>query len=297
VSKRKICLALLLWAVIIPSSSARADPPGDIVCGGSRYNVPMRCLQACTKRPTLANIHAGLCYLTPSCSALQHDPALQQLYNQTVLHSLGPALLPEAQAKALIIGHLIKTHYRPFVPDQFDIRIEDPVGEDSWASLDRPNKNGKPVLRVANDLFLLTPGFIATVVGHEMVHESQHRHTYRSDFTGINSAVQEFRELEASMWELGEASSPGFPDDEFRDCIQDTERAENKQVRDCREWKLNKAIESVISMQRYVRPLELWMNEDPWTKGMWLPNHPDWKTTQAGPSPDAKCAGTGLGPR
>ncbi|HEV1993027.1 MAG TPA: hypothetical protein VGR03_01740 [Candidatus Acidoferrum sp.] len=292
---RRMLLPLAVIAFIASAEAQKKAAPipaggGDIACGNQHYIVPGLCLQKCTGRRTLANLNAGQCFFAPQCKALQGDQTLKQFYNQGILHSGGPQVLPPDVAQRSVVAQIINVHYKPFNAGQFDIRIGNFAGKDAWAGIERGGgKGSKPILGVSPDLLLLTPGFLASVLGHEMVHESQYRRKYKTNMTGINSAVGAFRELEASMWELGEASSPGFPDNKFNDCLQESESTSNRQTRDCRSWQVTKAIENIRDSPRsYFKSLEAWMNEDPWVSAEWIPKNPNWKMAKAGPNPDPK---------
>ena len=262
---------------------------GDISCGNQHYIVPGLCLQQCTGRRTLGNLNAGQCFFTPQCPALQGDQRLKQFYNQGILHSGGPQVLPPDLAQRSVVAQIINVHDKPFNAGQFDIRIGNFAGMDAWDGIERGATGSKPILGVSPDLLLLTPGYLASVLGHEMVHESQYHRIYKTSLIGINSAVGAFRELEASMWQLGEASSPGFPDDEFKGCLQESERTSNLQTRVCRAWQVTKAIQNISESPRsYSKSLETWMSEDPWVRAEWLPKNPNWKTAKAGSNPDPK---------
>lgn len=295
---RRMLLLSAVMALIasVEAQNMPAAPPageGDIACGDQHYIVPGLCLQKCSGRRTLATPSAGQCFFAPQCKALQGDQRLKQFYNQGILHSGGPQVLPPDLAQRSVVAQIINVHYKPFNAGQFDIRIGSFAGMEAWAGIERGGGQGsKPILGVSPDLLLLTPGFLASVLGHEMVHESQYRRTYKTNMTGINSAVGAFRELEASMWDLGEAPSPGFPDNEFKACLQESERTSSQQTRDCRSWQVTKAIENIRDSPRsYFKALETWMNEDPWVSAEWMPKNPNWKMAKAGPSPDPKECG------
>lgn len=295
---RRMLLLLAVIALIASVEAQRtpAPPPagqGDIACGNRHYIVPKLCLNNCSGRITLLTPSAGQCFFAPQCRAFQGDARLKQFYNQGLLHSGGPGVLPPDLAQRSVVAQIINVHYKPFNAGQFDIRIGNFAGMDAWAGIERGGGRGsKPILGVSPDLLLLTPGFLASVLGHEMLHESQYRRNYKTNLTGINSAVGAFRELEASMWDVGEASSPGFPDNEFKDCLQESESTSNQQTRVCRSWQVIKAIENINDSPRgYFKALEAWMNEDPWVRAEWIPRNPNWKTAKAGPNPDPnKCS-------
>lgn len=293
VMRRGILLSLTVIGLMasVEAQKKPAPPPqgkGDIACANQHYIVPGLCLQNCTGHRTLANLSGGQCFFAPQCTALQGDRALAQFYNQGILHSGGPQVLPQDRAQLSVVAQIINVHYKPFNAGQFDIRIGDSVGMDAWAGLVRGA--GKSTLNVSPDLLLLTPGYLASVLGHEMVHESQYRRAYKTNMTGINSAVSAFRELEASMWELGEAPSPGVPQNAFKDCLQETEATASQQTRACRAWQVTKAIENIRDSPRsHFTALEAWMTEDPWISAFWMPRNPNWKTAKAGPNLDKEC--------
>jgi hypothetical protein len=135
--RRMLMLSAVMALIASVEAQKKPAPPpageGDIACGDQHYIVPGLCLQQCSGRRTLATPSAGQCFFAPQCTALQGDQRLKQFYNQGILHSGGPQVLPPDLAQRSVVAQIINVHYKPFNAGQFDIRIGSFAGMDAWA--------------------------------------------------------------------------------------------------------------------------------------------------------------------
>jgi len=187
------------------------------------------------------------------------------------------------------ILNLVLQRYYHYRIQQFNVRIGEVSGRDQWASL-MPSKVGLPTLTVSPDLYLVTPAFLVSVIGHEMVHDQQYKRKNPVDPQGFVSVIDAMRELEASKFQQAiDTFDRGFRM-ETSVCLEENEAKEIRQVTACREWQVKKAIDDIRLKQHILNNLEKWMMADPWAKQVYIPEHPDWKTAHAGSAPDRTCS-------
>lgn len=287
-----------LWALMLFFSvSAFAQ---DYLCTTSkkRYYQPGACQQECrptregnglTRSVTMAD---KPCSFQSICAGIMKHLSgggdmLVLAYGAVALQKR--TMIP--QPEKIIISQVLGRFYGYSIK-QFNVVIGDPSGRDQWASL-TPSRVGLPTLTVSHDLYLLTPAFLISVIGHEMVHDQQYKRKNPVDPTGFTSLVDSIRELEASHWQMGiDTFNRGFRL-ETDLCLADDERKEIRQVHACREWQVRRAIENISHGPRaqLFSNVEKWLMADPWAKQVYIPEHPDWKTARAGAPPDEECAG------
>lgn len=282
-------LGALVVACAIPAR-AQDEYAGDIVCGGSRkkFLVPMACVKGCSARRTLANFSGGTCGFSSSCPAYGKEDrsALPVFYNQALF---GRGVIAGEKAQLVLVSHIINTYYAPNNVKQIHVAIGTSPGGDNWAHLVPGARGQAPTLMVQSDLLLLSPGYLISTIGHEMVHVEQGKRSYKTNQTGINSLVQDMWELEASSWELNADNfSRSIGANKTAGCIQDQEKTSNHNIYVCRQWEVRKALEDIRTGPKsstYLPSAEKWLNEDPWTSQIWLPANPNWRTQKAGPKP------------
>jgi len=265
---------------------------GDIVCGGKdRFTVPMACMNVCSRQKrTLGNFSAGLCFFSSQCPAYGKEAksALPVLYNQALF---GRGAVIGQAAKLALASHIINTYYQPHDVKQIAVKIGAAEGGDDFAHVERATQSGgKTALTIQDDLFLTSPGYLISTIGHEMIHVEQLERTYKTNLTAINRLVGAMRELEASSWEIDEDSfKRSFGRNRAGDCMQGQEKAAQQMAFACRKWQVKKAIEDIRTSPRrdiYLGSVGKWLSEDPWASQIWLPDNPQWETQPAGPMPD-----------
>ena len=273
---------------------------GDITCAEKRFLLPGLCIQNCRLKPGrsgLAQMNVK-CWLSPKCPRITGDVGLVKFYNDAMF---GIGFVPPALEKVVVVEHMINTYYKPYSTKEIAVVIG-PSGEsggtrDRWASTLPAPRGGKATMTISGDLFYMTPGYMLSTIGHEMVHVGQLRRTYKTDLAGINEAVGAFRELEASSWELhkdefarsyGPSSLLACMNGQTQSYGQQTtnEIEDINETYQCREWQVRKAIEDIRGRgQGYLNRLGRWLEEDVWTNEVWLPQFPNWKTLTAGARP------------
>lgn len=276
---------VLLLALDVPLVVHASGPAGDIACGATRYIVPGQCMQQCKGRRTLANLSGGQCFLVPQTPELIANKALRQFYNQA-LFGLGP--VPQPKSKIVLVAHILNVYYPPYQAPNFAISIG--PSKEQFAGIERASAPGqKPLLEITDDLFWLTPAFVISTLGHEMVHMQQYSRTYKTNLSGINDAVAAFRELEAYSWQLKKDSFPRtFKVGSLFSSFQDSEQKETELNYQCAQWDVGHAIENIATgprSQTYSKSLAAWLEEDPWVRQVWLPQNSNWQQQRAGSRP------------
>ena len=256
--------ALVLLALSFSGAANASDPPGDIACGSTRYIVPGACMQQCKGRRTLANLNAGKCFLAPQTRELSDNQLLRQFYNQA-LFGAGP--VPPPQSRVVLVAHILNVYYPPNKAPNFAINFG-PTKE-QFAGLTRASGPGqKPVLAISDDLLWLTPAFVVSTLGHEMIHMEQYKRTYKTDLNGINDAVAALRELEAYSWQLNRDNfARTFKVGSLFYSFQNTEQQETELNFRCAQWDVSNAIDNIVTGPRsliYSKSLAAWLQEDPW---------------------------------
>ncbi len=290
--------ALLL---LLLSLSAFAQ---DYICTTSkqRFYQPGACKKNCTPTREGNALTRGAtmadrpCSFQPSCVGITKHltaPASGDLY---VLSYGAVAFGKRAgfimQPEMIIINLALLRYYHTSI-HQFNVHVGPVNGGDGWAALmPAMHAGGLPSLTVSPDLYAVSPGFLISVLGHEMVHDQQYKRKNTIDQTGFVSLVDALRELEGSYFQQGiDTLDRGFTM-EVSLCMADDERLEIRQVTACREWQVKKAIENIRLKPDVVARAEKWMLADPWAKQVYIPQHPDWKTARAGNPPDETCSPT-----
>ena len=307
-SKSRILAAFCGLALIIgvaPASlQAQSGFSGDIVCLSTRkpFLLPGVCEKTCPARANLANLNAlnyggvngaTFCDLKAQTPAITGDDRMRQFYDLAVWNKiLGGHPVPPYPPKLVLVSHILNNYYTPYKASTFTIGFG--PSSEKWAGLTPAAGPGaKPDLMISEELFWLTPAFVMSVMGHEMVHMDQFQRHYRTKMTGIQNAVVALRELEASSWELRKDNfprtfklkSPLVP------YMQETEQKEEETNYACDQWDVNRAIEDVVTGPRgivYAQSLTAWLQEDSWVRQVWLPQNPDWAARKAGARP-ASC--------
>ncbi len=278
---KTILLFLLLVAVLFPLF---AHAEGEIVCGGTRYDVPNACLNDCTKK---AGFYTA-CSLASKCPDLKKGN-FPVLYNQALFNK-GPVAQP--LSFQVLASYIINNYYSPLTVKKFQITL-DPNTTEAWADIDaQPLKDGRYALKISPDAFLLSPAFIVSTIGHEMVHYYQYQRKSNLDLNNINRAIGPFRELEASNWDTGKKDFKWENgQNRFYDYLNKNEKDELQSTLRCREWQVKKAIEDIRTMKgpQSLSILERWLKETPWSNQVWLPANPSWKTYVAGLKPVKDC--------
>lgn len=304
-SKSKI-LGLFFWtafaAGLVPAElAAQAGFTGDIVCLSTRktFLLPGVCQKTCPAHATLANLNAlnyggvngaTFCDLNAHTPAITGDEKMHQFYDLAVWNKiLGGRQIPAAPPNLVLVAHIINNYYVPYKASTFTIGFG--PSKEKWAGLTpASNAGGRPALMVNEDLFWLTPAYVMSVLGHEMVHMDQFQRHYKTGMTGIYDAVTALRELEAASWELRKdnfprtfkVTTPLVP------YMQETEQKSAEMNYLCDQWDVSKSIEDVVTGPRsvvYGQILTSWLQEDPWVREVWLPQNPDWATRRTGPQP------------
>ncbi len=275
-------------------------PAQDFLCtsSGARFQVPGACKQQC--RPTRAGnaLTRGAtgadkpCSFQPNCAAILKrltgpGDGLRMAYNAALFGKT-----PMPRPREVIISLVLYKFFPPYRYQNFNVQIGNVQGLDQWASIEPARTGARPTLTVNPDLYLLTPAYFISVIGHELIHEQQYKRKNPFDPTGINAAIASLRELEATNWQMAiDDFNHGFRSDTYY-CVEDSERRETQQTHACREWQVKKAVSDIRTGPRattLLPQLEKWMQNDPWTKQVFIPFHPDWKTAKAGRPPDDVC--------
>jgi hypothetical protein len=146
------------------------------------------------------------------------------------------------------------------------------------------------VLKISTLALCRSPAGLVSTIGHEMIHVEQMQRHYSSigvdDFGAVRSPL---REVEAYSWELQQSNFAwkigrskwlaGQTSDEIK---------ESKVQAQCYEWQVESGIDKLrtgFGSGGNVLRFGNFLNEDPWTRSVWLPAHSDWKTHKAGPQP------------
>jgi len=218
-------------------------------------------------------------------------PAFKQLYNMWILK--GPRTadgFPGQAGLMTISAYIVNNFYQPYRSSDFHIIILS--GERSFfAKIEQPSSpGGKPILNIHRELFLMSPAFLISAIGHEMVHAIQFEQQIDVDLKGIYGAHRAFLELEASEWESWNKDFDwkiGFND--VYDCLLELEKESSQKTLECRRWQVRYAIETAAFNPVNLNKLEKWLKANPWTRDVWLPKNPNWKSFEAGARPDGDC--------
>lgn len=286
---------VIFFINILCLQNASVYAKGDIYCNSSKehYDLPGECMRNCKvslKYPAL-----GACSLSPQCAALGNDENLIKKYNRAIFitNTQVAARLTE------LIAYIIDKYYSSVAGASVRVRLGDPKDDANWAKIkNTPDADGRYVLTVSQDLFWLSPAMIASSIGHEMIHLIQYKRKTSVNLLNINEAVFAFQELEASTWEIG-STDFNWPigQNKFFNCLLEggPERNEKNGIRKAlkyREWQVRKKIEDLRELSSlhtgrgdYLKRIEQWLKENPWTNQVWLPQNPDWKNYIAGPKP------------
>jgi hypothetical protein len=276
---------LLCVLVLLSAGAASAQ---DIACGCTKktFDRPGNCQKSCTKTITCG----AACIIQPKCSALNVQ-AFDQFYNRAVFGIGNVGLLGMAgpPAKDVLVAWTINYWFKPNKNTDFNIGWGE-KDTDDWAHVEAGSSPGaKPTLTVAADAIWLSPSGLVNALGHEMIHVEQIKRHYSVRMAGINSALSAFRELEASTWETGASDFKwSVGPSKWSSCLPKDEKEGSDTTRQCRDWQVKKAIESIRGGMRSTQSmpaLEKYINEDPWISQIWLPQHKNWKTITAGPQP------------
>ena len=278
------------WVAALVFALLAAGPASaqDISCGCSqqRFERPGNCQQSCRKR-----INCSACMLVPKCQALDVQ-TFRQFYNRALFGIGNVGLLGMAgpPANDVLVAFIINHWFKPNNITQFHQTWGKPEDTSDWAHVvPASSPGGKLTLTVSPDAIWLSPAGLVMALGHEMVHVEQLKRSYSVRMTGINSALTSFRELEASTWETGARDfSWSIGPSQWSACLPADEKQASEQTRACRDWQVRKSIQDIRSGMRssqYLPALEKYVNEDPWIKQVWLPQHSNWKTITAGAAP------------
>jgi len=288
-------LAALLALVLAGTATLPAQEyKGDLLCGKTtRFTTPGECLNSCSQqRRTLANL-GGVCSFSSSCPAYGQEPhsALPQFYNQALF---GRGAVVGAEGKLVLASHIINTYYPPNNARQISVIINPTKGGGEFAHVEpSATPGGKQTLTLRDDVFYTAPGYMISVIGHEMVHVEQNNRSQKTNQMGISSLVGAMHELEASSWEIHADNFPrSIGPSKVGNCMRDQEKTAQQQTYACRQWQVKQAIEDILRGPRkdaYSRSVGLWLNEDPWASQVWLPANPSWQTQAAGQKPFADC--------
>ena len=288
-------LAALLALVLAGTATLPAQEyKRDLLCGKTtRFTTPGECLNSCSQqRRTLANL-GGVCSFSSSCPAYGQEPhsALPQFYNQALF---GRGAVVGAEGKLVLASHIINTYYPPNNARQISVIINPTKGGGEFAHVEpSATPGGKQTLTLRDDVFYTAPGYMISVIGHEMVHVEQNNRSHKTNQMGISSLVGAMHELEASSWEIHADNFPrSIGPSKVGNCMRDQEKTAQQQTYACRQWQVKQAIEDILRGPRkdaYSRSVGLWLNEDPWASQVWLPANPSWQTQAAGQKPFADC--------
>lgn len=282
---KKLFALGMISAVVLVAGKGTLFAQQDIYCNCNkqRYGTPGECLQNCKgNRLTCTG-----CFLSPRCPALQGDKNLKLLYNRALFRK---GLVPLNQAQRSLVAHIINHYYKPFSAGQINIVLADGAPRSFWAEIEPASGGGKPTLQVHIDLIWCSPAFLVSAVGHEMIHYLQSLRPNAVDLTGIDKAVWAFKELEASNWESGANNfNWKIGSDQVFHCLRQVEKDEVLKILRFRQWEVRSRIEEIVSGFRdahnRLKRLERWLTANPWTRDVWLPANPNWKSYTAGPRP------------
>jgi len=281
----KVVFDWFVFIVLISGLSISLLADGDIFCNctNKTHETPGACLRDCKGNVTKCT---G-CFLKPRCPAMDID-AFKKMYNMWMLgHGrllpLTRAGYPPDPGLLTVASKIISLFFKPFKSTDFHIILHSETGK-GWAQLDPPEEPGKkPFLYIQRDLFLMSPAFLVSAIGHEMVHWVQFQRGIKNLY-GLETATLGFLELEASYWEIGMSDFqwPIGPNKLFN-CYTQAEHDAAMKLIECRRWQIRFGIGEADLATLNIRHLEEWLNENPWTRQIWLPENPKWKKYDAEP--------------
>ena len=297
-----------------PKTPSVADPffnvpsPGfggkDIVfgCAGTRWDtpdLPPADPKAPPPPPTYGcrpkNPHQPItcgtgCMITepPRCKALNVQ-AFISAYNMAVfpdqkgvgagagiLGMMLAAKSPGATPAEALIKQILGNFYNVFDKNVVVQMTNSKPDED--ADLDQ-GFGGKYTLTVYTlSLQELSPAALVSTIGHEMVHlEQRQRRLPISTLKGEQGVKDSLFELEASSWQAGAHNfSWQIGSCKVASCVTKGEQLNDSALLACREWQ---AVNRLAALSPEAKQeMEKWLDQNPWTKQVWLPKHPDWTT-------------------
>ena len=296
-----------------PKTPPVADPffnipsPGtggkDIVfgCDGSRWSIPNVCRVKNPHQPI--NCGTGCMMTQPTKTKALNIQSFVSEYNMAVFPDqkgsspgalLGLALaarVPGGGTGEALIKQIVGSFYSVFDPNVVAQMTTNKPDED--ADLDA-GFGGKFVLTVYTPaLQELSPAGLVNTIGHEMVHlEQRQRGLPISTIRGELGAKDSLFELEASSWESGARNfhwKIGFS--KVAGSVTRDEQLKSAAVMACREWQAVNRIAALPSGAK--DELATWLDQNSWTKQVWLPRHHDWKTMAPFASSTIKFNGAG----
>jgi hypothetical protein len=202
------------------------------------------------------------------------------------------AKVPGGGTGEALIKQITGTFYKVFDANVVAQMTSSKAGED--ADLDQ-GFGGKYTLTVYTpSLQELSPAGLVNTIGHEMVHlEQRQRKLPISYVKGTNAVKDALYELEASSWESGARNFHWqIGTNKFVACVTKDEQLKAAAVLACREWQ---AVNGIAGLSKEGKDeIGTWLQANPWTKQVWLPVHPDWRTMAPFPSSSIKFNGGGL---
>jgi hypothetical protein len=139
--------------------------------------------------------------------------------------------VPPPQLRVVLVAHILNVYCPANKAPNFAITSG-------------PQKSTLPGSRV------LTPAFVVSTLGHEMIYMGQYNRKYKTNFNGINDAVAALRELEAYNWQLRKGHSPRtFKVDSLFSSFQNSEQHETELNFQCAQWDFSNAIENSVRVR------------------------------------------------
>jgi hypothetical protein len=153
---------------------------------------------------------------------------------------------------------------------------------------------GKYVLTVYTPaLQELSPASLVNTIGHEMVHlEQRQRKLPISTLKGEQGVKDSLFELEASSWQSGARNFRWqIGPSKVAGSVTKDEQLKDDALLACREWQ---AVNRTAALSAEAKDeMAKWLDLNPWTKQVWLPKHPNWKTMAPFASSTIKFNGAG----
>jgi hypothetical protein len=293
---------LLLAALLSVAGSARValagGESGDITCGGDqRFLVPGLCSKACKSQ----GLKMKYCALSPQTNALKAggDEVMRQIQQQYNQAMFGRGIADYATARKGLGCTLINYLYPPYrCTKSFDVEL---VPSETGNTLDDPDylakfscnrATGGNSFTFTSNFFLVSPAYMLSTIGHELVHADQCAHHSGHVAIGVDRVQFELDELEAYSWEAGKDNFPRTFKVKPSDLtIMRPDEAESVQAAyACAVWLTDAAVAQFLPgapYSKYAGALRAYLQGDPWTNTVWLPQHPQWdKAPPTGKRPD-----------
>jgi hypothetical protein len=164
------------------------------------------------------------------------------------------------------------------VPSETANKVDDP---DYLARFTCNRDSGRNTFTFTSNLFWVSPAYMLSTIGHELVHADQCAHHSGHIAVGVDRVESELDELEAYSWEAGKDNFPRTFKVKASDLtIMRPDEAESVQAAyTCAAWLTDAAVAQFLPGApyfKYAGALRAYLQGNAWANTVWLPQHAQW---------------------